>query len=77
MRKVDVLFGAAIREAPGLTALCTATALVAGVLGVVYPIAFRTIVDGAVGHHGRAVVAGVLLVGLSFGASWGRAWWAP
>jgi ABC-type multidrug transport system fused ATPase/permease subunit len=71
LRKLDVLFGTAVREAPGLTAACTATALAAGVLGVVYPVAFRIIVDGASSHHGRAVVLGVLLVAASFAASWG------
>lgn len=71
LRKADVLFGTAMREAPGLTAACAATALAAGVLGVVYPVAFRVIVDGASDHHGRAVVVGVLLVGASFAASWG------
>ncbi len=40
-------------------------------LGVVYPVAFRVIVDGATAHRGRAVLAGVLLVGASFAASWG------
>ncbi len=71
LRRLDVLFGTAVREAPGLTAACTATALAAGALGVVYPVAFRIIVDGATSHHGGAVLVGVLLVGASFAASWG------
>src|SRR5581483_8525603 len=59
--RLDALAGVAWRAAPGLTIYCAAFALVAGVLGVAYPIGFRIIVDGALEHDRRKLVFGVLV----------------
>jgi ATP-binding cassette subfamily B protein len=68
--RFDALAGVAWRAAPGLTAYNAALAVAAGALGAVYPIGFRLIVDGALHHERRTLVAGVLLVAATFSASW-------
>jgi ATP-binding cassette, subfamily B, bacterial len=68
--RVDALAGVAWRAAPGLTLYCAALALAAGVLGVLYPIGFRVIVDGALHRDRRTLVLGVLVVSATFAASW-------
>jgi ATP-binding cassette, subfamily B, bacterial len=70
LRRLDALAGVAWRAAPGLTVYCCILSLVAGVLGVAYPIGFRIIVNGALRHDGRTLVTGVLVVGITFAASW-------
>jgi ATP-binding cassette subfamily B protein len=68
--RFDALAGVAWRAAPGLTIYCGALALAAGVLGVLYPIGFRIVVDGALHHDRRTLVLGVLVVSATFAASW-------
>lgn len=68
--RFDALAGVAWRAAPGLTLACAALSVAAGALGVVYPIGFRLIVDGALHHERGTLVAGVLLVATTFSASW-------
>lgn len=70
LRRIDALAGVAWRAAPGLTIYCCILSLVAGVLGVAYPIGFRIIVNGALRHEARTLVTGVLVVGITFAASW-------
>jgi ATP-binding cassette, subfamily B, bacterial len=68
--RFDALAGVAWRAAPGLTLYCAALSLAAGLLGVVYPIGFRVIVDAALRHDRRLLVLGVLVVSATFAASW-------
>jgi ATP-binding cassette subfamily B protein len=68
--RLDALAGVAWRAAPGLTLYCAVLALAAGVLGVVYPIGFRLIVDGALHHDRSRLVTGVIVVAATFSASW-------
>ena len=57
--RFDVLAGVAWRAAPGLTVYSAALAVAAGVLGVIYPLGFRIIVDGALRHERGTLVLGV------------------
>jgi ATP-binding cassette subfamily B protein len=70
LRRLDALAGVAWRAAPGLTVYCCALSLCAGVLGVIYPIGFRIIVNGALHQNRSMLVTGVLVVAGTFAASW-------
>ena len=70
-RRGQVLFGVAYRAAPGLAIWTTFLSVVAGLLGVAYPIGFRILVDGAAAHNGDRVVAGVAVIGVTLAAAWG------
>lgn len=70
-RRAHALFGIAYRAAPGLAIWTTLLSLTAGLLGVIYPIGFRVLVDGTTAHNGRRVIVGVVVIGVSVGASWG------
>jgi ATP-binding cassette subfamily B protein len=70
VRRVDALAGVAWRAAPGLTVYCCVLSLAAGVLGVAYPIGYRIIVDGAIRRDSGMLILGVLIVAVTFAASW-------
>jgi ATP-binding cassette subfamily B protein len=70
LRRADILFGTAWRASPLLAAECVLAAVGSSVLLVAYPLGFRDIVDGAVGHHTARIVTGLIIVAVAFPGGW-------
>jgi ATP-binding cassette, subfamily B, bacterial len=70
VRRMNVLYGTAWRAAPGLMTVCTLVAVGASLLMLCSPLGFRAIVDGALRHDPRTVLAGAVLAVLAYTGSW-------
>jgi ATP-binding cassette, subfamily B, bacterial len=70
LRRADAMFGTAWRAAPLLCGTCLLVAVVSSVLSLAYPVGFRAIVDGAKDHNRHQIVAGLVIVAVSFPGSW-------
>src|ERR1700722_777381 len=70
LRRIDTLFGNAWRAAPLLATGCVLVALGSSVLTLAYPLGFRAIVDGAAAHQQGRIVAGLVIVAVSFPGAW-------
>jgi ATP-binding cassette, subfamily B, bacterial len=68
-RMVGVLIGTAWRASPGLTVGCALLSLAGGVASLAYPVGFRIVIDAALAHHRAGAVIGVIVVALTFSAS--------
>lgn len=67
------MFKTAWRAGLGLAVSCVFASLGTSFFGLVYPLGFRAVVNGATGHHQATVIAGVVVavvVALSVAASW-------
>jgi ATP-binding cassette subfamily B protein len=69
-RRMNVLYGTAWRAAPGLMTVCTLVAFGSSLLMLCSPLGFRAIVDGALRHDPRTVLAGAVLAVLAYAGSW-------
>ncbi len=69
-RRAGVLYGTAWRAAPLLATVCVLAALGASVLMLAFPLGFRAIVDGAAEHQPGRIVAGVVIVAVTFPGAW-------
>jgi ATP-binding cassette, subfamily B, bacterial len=67
------MFGTAWRAAPGLSVLCAMASVGTAFFGLVYPLGFRAVVDGAARHHEATAVAGVAIVAVAVPATWALA----
>lgn len=70
LRRADAMFGNAWRAAPLLATTCVLVAIAASVFMLAYPIGFRAIVDGAHDHQPGRIVAGLVIVAISFPGGW-------
>jgi ATP-binding cassette, subfamily B, bacterial len=70
LRRLDVLFGTAWRAAPLLATQCVLTALGSSLLMLAYPLGFRAIVDGALGHQPGRIVTGLVIAAIAFPGGW-------
>ena len=70
LRRIDTLFGTAWRAAPLLATACVLVALGSSVLTLAYPLGFRAIVDGAAAHQQGRIVAGLVIVAVTFPGAW-------
>ncbi len=70
LRRAGVLYGTAWRAAPLLATVCVLVALGASVLMLAFPLGFRAIVDGAAEHQRGRIIAGLVIVAVTFPGSW-------
>lgn len=70
LRRADAMFGTAWRAAPLLATTCVLVAIVASVFLISYPLGFRAIVDGAEQHQRGRIVAGLIIVAVTFPVGW-------
>jgi ATP-binding cassette, subfamily B, bacterial len=70
LRRADAMFGTAWRAAPLLATTCVLVAIVASVFMLGYPLGFRAIVDGAEQHQAGRILAGLIIVTVTFPVGW-------
>ena len=70
LRRLDLLFGTAWRAAPLLATECVAAAVGSALLMLAYPLGFRAIVDGAVGHQTGQIIIGLIITAVAFPGGW-------
>ena len=70
LRRANAMFGTAWRAAPLLATTCVLVAIVASVFMLGYPLGFRAIVDGAEQHQAGRIVAGLIVVAVTFPVGW-------
>jgi ATP-binding cassette, subfamily B, bacterial len=70
LRRLDILFGTAWRAAPLLATECVLAALGSSLFMLAYPLGFRAIVDGAVGHDTGRIVTGLIITAIAFPGGW-------
>lgn len=70
LRRADLLYGTAWRAAPLLATVCVLVALGASLLMLAFPLGFRAIVDGAAEHQPDRIIAGLVIVAVTFPGGW-------
>jgi ATP-binding cassette, subfamily B, bacterial len=70
LRRLDLLFGTAWRAAPLLATECVLAALGSSLFMLAYPLGFRAIVDGALGHQPGRIVTGLVITAVAFPSGW-------
>jgi ATP-binding cassette subfamily B protein len=71
MRLANVMFLDGFRAAPGWMALVTALLVVGSIASTCYPLGYRFIVDGTLGHRPTEALAGIGMMALLLGLGWG------